>query len=565
MDSNAAVVVAIDLGTTYSGCFFSMRTEPSRFYHVKHLNGGLEKVPTSLLLNENQSFNSFGIKAEEQYITLAVENKHDAYYFFRNFKMDLHFKILGRDSVIEDIAGKPLTALTVFSLSIEFLKNHCLQAINDIALDGMLHEDHFKYVLTVPAIWSDRSKRFMRAAANKAGIPDSQLVLALEPEAASIFCQKVSVDYLLSGENKDLHCHGQKYLIADIGGGTADFAVHEVNKDGSLKELYRASGGPHGGIYVDKEFLKLCELIFGNGAIEDLKRNEIEEYLSMLSAFENKKRHVTSDNSVSLKIRVAVTLNSRRSEKEKKDAIKTHNLEENVSLITDKLNLKPEVMKGFFTASLNSIVKHVRKIIEAIPDIRYILLVGGYSASSLLQETIKQEFDKRLKIIIPQESYLSVVKGAVLFGHNPQYITERRLRFSYGVASQPIFDHSIHPRKRCFLDNNGVSRCKDAFKVIKSKGTEVRSSGVIVTRSTSSLYKSQKSCSLRVYCTEEDNPVIIDETCTHLGTLQIFAPPNNSGLWTAEHNFVFGMTELRIYATVTEAEESYETTLDLLE
>lgn len=70
---------------------------------------------------------------------------------------------------------------------------------------------------------------------------------------------------------------------------------------------------------------------------------------------------------------------------------------------------------------------------------------------------------------------------------------------------------------------------------------------------------------MRVYCTEEDNPVIIDETCTHLGTLQIFAPPNNSGLWTAEHNFVFGMTELRIYATVTEAEESYETTLDLLE
>lgn len=139
-------------------------------------------------------------------------------------------------------------------------------------------------------------------------------------------------------------------------GGTADFAVHEVNKDGSLKELYRASGGPHGGIYVDKEFLKLCELIFGNGAIEDLKRNEIEEYLSMLSTFEYKKRHVTSDNSVSLKIRVAVTLNNRRSDKEKKDAIKTHNLEENVSLITDKLNLKPEVMKGFFTASLNSIV-----------------------------------------------------------------------------------------------------------------------------------------------------------------------------------------------------------------
>lgn len=167
-------------------------------------------------------------------------------------------------------------------------------------------------------------------------------------------------------------------------GGIVDFVVYEVNKDGLLKELYWVSGGLYGGIYVDKEFLKLCELIFGNGVIEDLKWNEIEEYLLMLLIFEYKKRYVILDNFVFLKIRVVVILNSRRFEKEKKDVIKIYNLEENVSLIMDKLNLKFEVMKGFFIVFLNSIVKYVCKIIEVIFDIRYIFFVGGYSVSFLL-------------------------------------------------------------------------------------------------------------------------------------------------------------------------------------
>ena len=52
-----------------------------------------------------------------------------------------------------------------FSLSIEYLKEHCLKTIND---KGFLPKpENIKFVLTVPAIWNDISKQFMRNAAIK--------------------------------------------------------------------------------------------------------------------------------------------------------------------------------------------------------------------------------------------------------------------------------------------------------------------------------------------------------------------------------------------------------------
>ena len=46
-------------------------------------------------------------------------------------------------------------------------------------------------VITVPAIWSDSARYFMRNAAEKAGIPADLINICLEPEAAAIYCRTV--------------------------------------------------------------------------------------------------------------------------------------------------------------------------------------------------------------------------------------------------------------------------------------------------------------------------------------------------------------------------------------
>jgi hypothetical protein len=62
--------------------------------------------------------------------------------------------------------GKPMQALTVFSLAIRYLKEHCFAKMQAVR-KGMIQDEDIYFVLTVPAIWDDPAKQFMREAAEK--------------------------------------------------------------------------------------------------------------------------------------------------------------------------------------------------------------------------------------------------------------------------------------------------------------------------------------------------------------------------------------------------------------
>lgn len=53
----------------------------------------------------------------------------------------------------------------VFAHCIRYLKNHLLTEINKSF--PRITKDEIDYVLTVPAIWGERAKRFMREAAKE--------------------------------------------------------------------------------------------------------------------------------------------------------------------------------------------------------------------------------------------------------------------------------------------------------------------------------------------------------------------------------------------------------------
>ena len=193
-----------------------------------------------------------------------------------------------------------------------------------------------------------------------------------------------------------------------------------------------------------------------------------------------------------------------------------------------------------------------------------ILLVGGYGESPLLQETFKKEFANRI-IVTPQDCSLVVMKGAVLYGHNPMTISARILRFSYGLSVEPEFNPRIHPFKNQYVDLNGIKRCRKFFKKLIEKNAKVPSTGKTVTISTSPLYDHQKSMTSKVYYTEKDDPVVVDASCHFLGDLESSVPEHVNGEWDCLETYVFGMTEIKITAKVTATNETFETTLNLLE
>lgn len=68
--------------------------------------------------------------------------------------------------MIEDEQGKPMSALIVFAESIRYLKDQFLQNTQVQGLKFDPNND-IHWVLTVPAIWTDRAKQFMREAAKQ--------------------------------------------------------------------------------------------------------------------------------------------------------------------------------------------------------------------------------------------------------------------------------------------------------------------------------------------------------------------------------------------------------------
>ena len=70
------------------------------------------------------------------------------------------------DTKISDIRGRELKALTVFSHAIRYLKDHLLRSVKERG-GSIVKQEEILWVLTVPAIWDDTAKLFMRKAAQE--------------------------------------------------------------------------------------------------------------------------------------------------------------------------------------------------------------------------------------------------------------------------------------------------------------------------------------------------------------------------------------------------------------
>jgi long-subunit acyl-CoA synthetase (AMP-forming) len=67
--------------------------------------------------------------------------------------------------MIEDHMGKPISAIKVFEISLEYLKGKFLELLNSKHKDYKEQDVH--WIITVPAIWDEFAKQFMRRAAEQ--------------------------------------------------------------------------------------------------------------------------------------------------------------------------------------------------------------------------------------------------------------------------------------------------------------------------------------------------------------------------------------------------------------
>ncbi|VDI42555.1 Hypothetical predicted protein [Mytilus galloprovincialis] len=418
-------VAAIDIGTTYSGFACSARSEQWSMYmsNWEARNWTSSKTSTSVLLNKQKEFVAFGYEADNKYIQgIIPDEMTDDFYYFRRFKMILHNERLTMDTVIEEECGKKIKALYVFVMAIKYLKEQVIIKIQS-RIKGVT-EDDFGFVLTVPSIWSDQAKIFMKTAAEKAGIGKDQLTIALEPEAASLYCHELRLE-VDKKENKFLQIikSGMEFMVIDLGGGTADITVLRYHKDETLEKVMLTSGGPWGGTSVDQTFLSFMIDLFGTDVITRLKDEDLEDYFHLLHDFEIKKRSIkpkaVDDRDIVMQIDVTLINLIKECRGGISSHIKKSRYKDSVSVEGQRLHIKADTFRNLFKSTTDKLIKHLREIFEkpGISDLKHVIMVGGFSECELVQMAVRNEFGTERKIIIPDEAGLAVLKGAVLFGH----------------------------------------------------------------------------------------------------------------------------------------------------
>ncbi|KAH8556812.1 hypothetical protein BGW37DRAFT_474327 [Umbelopsis sp. PMI_123] len=452
---NYAVVVAIDFGTTFSGCSYAFAEDETIHDITKwHKNSGFySKTPTLLLYKHKPvKVQDWGNGAR-----LAVLNPNTKEStLLKCFKLHLSDNQEYGEMPPLIVGSETFDPIKPISDYLHLFHDHVMEELRK-GFANNYHPDRFRYCLTVPAIWSDRAKTSMRQAAIRAGIisrddPVERLMLISEPEAAALYCEKRCESYNLE--------HGDKFMIVDAGGGTVDLIVYEIEKldptqTRTLKELTRGHGGLCGGAYIDENMRKLL-------------RSKLKRYIKSIPpcAFE-----MMMDEFVQ-------TIKPNFNEKDTQyltlpAAAKCDQTDESIGLEDGILHLTADELNDrVFRPVVRRVIKLIDEQLQQCKTyVNAIFMVGGFGSSNYLYSVVEKEFRDRVTMIAsPPRGELAVVHGAVMHALRPNKVTSKIARRTYGVMTRMKFEEGIDPDNSAIITVDGIKRCSTRFDVYVRKG-----------------------------------------------------------------------------------------------
>jgi molecular chaperone DnaK (HSP70) len=250
--------IGIDLGTTNSALAWINPADaedtsfpPIHIFEIPQLvaAGRVENrrtLPSFLFLEDGQPVGTY---AREQGALVPTKLVHSAKSWLSNPDVDRTAKVLPWDS---QETGRVLSPVEV---SARFLAK--MREAWDAGRHGPIGEHHV--VLTVPASFDEEARELTVMAAEQAGLP--RLTLLEEPAAA--FYSWIAGNL---AQSRKMLFDGQTVLVCDVGGGTSDFSLIRVSRDGDKIDFTRTAVGKHlllGGDNLDLTLAWLAETKLG--------------------------------------------------------------------------------------------------------------------------------------------------------------------------------------------------------------------------------------------------------------------------------------------------------------
>ena len=250
--------IGIDLGTTNSALAYTDASEaqgeggtpPIIVLDIPQYvaQGRMEPrrtLPSFLYLGDQQYI---GVYAREQGALIPTKCVHSAKSWLSNPEVDRMAKVLPWDA---QEGGRILSPYEVSTAYLKHMADAWAKEHGPIGAHNV--------VVTVPASFDEEARELTVNAAREAGI--EKLTLVEEPAAA--FYSWIAND--LARSRKNLF-DGQNVLVCDVGGGTSDFTLIRVSRNGDQVDFTRTAVGKHlllGGDNLDLTLAWLVESKLG--------------------------------------------------------------------------------------------------------------------------------------------------------------------------------------------------------------------------------------------------------------------------------------------------------------
>ncbi|KAF9760866.1 hypothetical protein IL306_004075 [Fusarium sp. DS 682] len=433
LDTKDRVIIALDFGTTFSGvayCFCKSSGKPEVNPVVQWL--GLEgrtqpKVPTAILYDpeDNTKFKWGGqVTWRDDHVQgvkllLDPEQTRPSYLPSSNFKREI--RRLPKDVV--DVAADFMGAMY----------NHALEKIASRVPRDYLDLCQKDFVLSVPAVWSDKAKENTMQAAKKAGI--FPVAVIAEPEAAAL--------YTFMNQERALAV-GDCFVVCDAGGGTVDLISYEVvgtEPTLDLAEVVPGIGSMSGSLGLNRRFAEAVQNLIGD-----------EEWFR-------------------LKSHDAWPLADRQFDQDIKTAFDGDLEEEYIvnfpgaylqdvveeGLKRDTWYMSGETVHDIFEPLITDIIRLVNDQVQGArlerpgKPVKGIFLVGGFGASQYLKARIEKA-NPDIQVIQPDDAWAAIVKGAALSRLSYTNVVSTKAPRHYGIIVRGIYEPVTDKGRPTFVD-----------------------------------------------------------------------------------------------------------------
>ena len=157
------------------------------------------------------------------------------------------------------------------------------------------------------------------------------------------------------------------------------------------------------------------------------------------------------------------------------------------------IRLTHQDMEGIFKPIVDRLIAKVKDQFTALKGRQcdILFLVGGFAESPLLRKRIQEEFDSKVRIIIPDRPGAAVLLGAASFGVNPGAIIARRSRLTYGKGCMRPFEDGRDPEEKrvpkevmskIFQEEVDCDYCGERFDIFVAAGDRVPSDARVIRR-----------------------------------------------------------------------------------